>query len=152
MDPRPVLIALILIICVLSSGCTSFLPSRSSKGPAELTVPSWRLVSYYNGDGTMVPVGPRSNISLKFGEEGTVSGFIDGCWRYSGRYTTLGETIRVTNLTGSQRAPAPCLRRRRSIENTSFSLLQKSPRFNINEGTLVFGYYDAQRYLVFFRS
>ena len=152
MDPRPVLIALLLIICVLSAGCTSFLPSRSSKGPAELTVPSWRLVSYYNGNGTMVPVGPRSNISLKFGEEGTVSGFIDGCWRYSGRYTTLGETIRVTNLTRVSESTCTLSPETAEIENTSFSLLQKSPRFNINEGTLVFGYYDAQRYLVFSRT
>ena len=152
MDPRPALIALLLIGCVLSPGCTSFLPSRSSKGPAELTVPSWRLVSYYNGNGTMVPVGPRSNISLKFGEEGTVSGFIDGCWRYSGRYTTLGETIRVTNLTRVLKSTCTLSPETAEIENTCFSLLQKSPRFNINEGTLVFGYYDAQRYLVFSRS
>jgi hypothetical protein len=37
------------------------------------------------------------------------------------------------------------------MKNTYFSLLQKSPRFNINENTLVFGYYDADRYLVFSR-
>jgi heat shock protein HslJ len=100
----------------------------------------------------MVPVGPRSNISLKFGEEGTVSGFIDGCWRYSGRYTTLGETIRVTNLTRVLKSTCTLSPETAEIENTCFSLLQKSPRFNINEGTLVFGYYDAQRYLVFSRS
>jgi heat shock protein HslJ len=152
MDLRPALIALLLVIGVLFAGCTSFLPARSPKGPSELTEPSWRLVSYYDGNGMMVPVGPRTNISLKFGEEGNVGGFIDGCMRYSGRYTTLGETIRVTNLTAVPENTCSLSPETVEIENISFSLLQKSPRFNINEGTLVFGYYDAQRYLVFSRT
>jgi heat shock protein HslJ len=152
MDTRPALIAILLVICVLSAGCTSLLPARSPKGPAELTVPSWRLVSYYDGNGTMVPVGPRTNISLKFGEEGNVSGYIDGCRKYSGRYTTIGETIKVTNPTEDYESTCLLSWETVQIENTCFSLLQKSPRFNVNEGMLVFGYYDAQRYLVFFRT
>jgi hypothetical protein len=55
----------------------------------------------------MVPVGPGTNISLKFGEDGNVSGFIDGCRGYSGRYTTMGETIRVTNLTEVYKGACP---------------------------------------------
>jgi len=37
------------------------------------------------------------------------------------------------------------------MKNTYFALLHKSPRFNINEDTLIFGYFDAERYLVFSR-
>lgn len=152
MDSRPALISLLLVIGVLFAGCMSFLPARSPKGPAELTEPSWRLVSYYDGNGMMVTVGPLTNISLKFGDEGNVGGFIDGCVRYSGRYTTLGETIKITNLTAVPDSTCSLSPESLDIVNISFSLLQKSPRFNINEGTLIFGYYDAQKYLVFSRT
>lgn len=152
MDTRPALIAIILVICVLSAGCASLLPAPSPQGPTELTLPSWRLVSYYDGNGTMVPVGPRIHISLKFDEEGNVRGIIDGCRRYSGRYTTMGETIKVANLTEIYEGTCSLSQETVEIENISFSLLQKSSRFNVNEGTLVFGYYDTQRYLVFART
>ena len=152
MDSSPGLITLILIICVISAGCTSLLPARSSKGPSELTGPSWRLVSYYGGNQTVVSVGPRINLSLKFGEAGTVSGYIDGCRSFSGRYTTLGETISVTNVTGVDESVCAWTPDTDEIKTASITLLQKSPRFNINEGTLVFGYFDAQKFLVFQRN
>jgi heat shock protein HslJ len=152
MDTRPVLIALVLIICVLSAGCTSPFPARSSKGPAELTGPSWHLVSYYGGNQTVVSVGPQINLTLKFGEEGIVSGYMDGCRSFSGRYTTLGETISVTNITGVDGNACPWTPDTDEIKTTSITLLQKSPRFNVNEGTLVFGYFDAQRFLLFQRN
>jgi heat shock protein HslJ len=143
---------ILLLLCVLTPGCTSFYPSHTPRGPPELTAPSWRLVSYYDGNGTMVPVGPGTNITLKFGEQGNVSGFLDGCRRYSGRYTTLGETIRVTNLTGVDEGMCPWNPQMADMNTHYFTLLQKSPRFNINENTLIFGYYDAERYLVFSRT
>jgi len=152
MDTRPALIALILIICVLSAGCTSLFPARSSKGPSELTGPSWRLVSYYGGNETIVMVGPHINLTLKFDEEGTVSGYMDGCRSFSGHYTTLGETISVTNFTGVEGNTCPWTPDTDEVKTTSITLLQKSPRFNINEGTLVFGYFDAQRFLLFQRT
>jgi heat shock protein HslJ len=151
MNTRSALIALVLIICVLSAGCSS-LPARSSKGPAELTGPSWRLVSYYGGNQTVVSVGPRINLTLKFGEEGNVSGYMDGCRSFSGRYTTLGETISVTNISGVDGNTCPWTPETDEVKTTSITLLQKSPRFNINEGTLVFGYFDAQRFLLFQRT
>lgn len=151
MHTRPALIALLLIICVLSAGCTSLLPTRSPKGPAELTGPSWRLVSYSVGERTLAPVSPGTNITLKFGDQGNVSGFLDGCRKYSGRYTILGETIRVINLTDVDEGACPWTPDAVEMKNTYFALLQKSPRFNVNEGTLVFGYYDADRYLVFLK-
>jgi heat shock protein HslJ len=151
MASRPALIALLLVICVLTVGCTSLLPTRSPKGPAELTDPSWRLVSYSVGERTLAPVSPGTNITLKFGDQGNVSGFLDGCRNYSGHYTTLGETIKVANLTGVNEGACPWTQDAVEMKNTYFSLLQKSPRFNINENTLVFGYYDADRYLVFSR-
>ncbi|MDD1698592.1 MAG: META domain-containing protein [Methanoregula sp.] len=152
MITRPALIALILIICVLSAGCTSLFPARSSKGPSELTGPSWRLVSYYGGNQTVVSVGPRINLTLKFGEDGKVSGFVDGCMSFYGHYTTLGETISVTNITGIDENTCPWTPDTDEVKTTSIALLQKSPRFNINEGTLVFGYFDAQRFLLFQRT
>ena len=100
----------------------------------------------------MIMVGPRVNITLKFSENGNVSGYTDGCRSYSGRYTTLGETIAVTNLTEVRENSCPWTQETREIETSSFSLLPKSPRFNINEDRLTFGYFDAQKYLVFMRA
>jgi heat shock protein HslJ len=110
------------------------------------------MVSYYDDSTqTMVPVDPRTNITLKFGEDGNVSGIIDECRKYTGRYTTMGETVRVTNLTGVDEDTCPLSEESAVMENTYFSLLQKSPRFDINGDTLLFGYFDANRYLVFSR-
>jgi heat shock protein HslJ len=152
MDTRPALFAILLVICVLSAGCTSILPARSPKGPAELTGSSWRLNSYYGGNETTVMVGPRINITLKFGEDGNVSGFVDGCRSFYGRYTTLGETISVTNITGIDENTCRWTPETEEIKTTSISLLQKSPRFNINEDWLTFGYFDAKKFLAFLRN
>jgi heat shock protein HslJ len=152
MDAKYALIAALLVICVLSAGCTSLLPAPTPKGPASLIDPSWHLVSYNDGNGTMLPASPRTNITLKFGEDGTVSGLIDGCRKYSGSYTTLGETIKVTNLSGKNESTCLFSGESAVMENTYFTLLQKSPRFNVNGDTLFFGYFDANRYLVFTRA
>jgi len=152
MDTKYVLITALLVICVLCAGCTAPFPAPTPKGPANLVEPSWHLVSYNDGNGTLIPASPRTNITLKFGEDGTVSGLIDGCWKYSGRYTTLGETIKVTNLTGINESTCPFSAESADMENTYFTLLQKSPRFNVNGDTLFFGYFDANRYLVFTRT
>jgi heat shock protein HslJ len=150
MNSRPALIAILLVICVLTPGCTS-LSAALTPRQNELTGPSWHLVSYSVGERTLVPVGPLTNITLKFGENGNVSGFLDGCRRYSGHYTTLGETIKVTNLTEVNEGACPWTPDTVEMKNTYFALLHKSPRFNINEDTLIFGYFDAERYLVFSR-
>ena len=151
MHEKYVPIALLLIFCVLFAGCTSSLPALS-KGSTELIKSSWSMVSYYDDiNQTMVLVGPRINITLKFSEDGNVSGFIIGCRKYTGRYTTMGETIRVTNLTGVDENACPLSEESAVIENAYFSLLQNSPRFDINGNTLLFGYFDANRYLVFSR-
>src|SRR5512137_1183028 len=149
MHAKYALIAAFLVIYVLSAGCTAPFPAPTPRGPASLVDPSWHLVSYNDGNGTMIPAIPRTNISLKFGENGTVSGLIDGCRKYSGRYTTLGETIKVTNLTEINENTCPFSAKSADVENTYFTLLQKSPRFNINGDTLFFGYFDANRNLVF---
>jgi hypothetical protein len=152
MDTRPLLIALFLVICVFFAGCASLHPARSSQGPAELTGPSWRLVSYYGGNETMVMVGPRINMTLKFGEDGKVSGFVDGCRSFSGRYTTLGETISVTNITGVDENTCRWTPETEEIKTMGIILLEKSPRFNINEDRLTFGYFDARKFLAFVRN
>jgi heat shock protein HslJ len=152
MDAKYVFLTALLVVCVLSAGCAAPLPAPSPKGPASLVDPSWRLVSYNDGNGTMIPASPRTNITLKFGKDGNVSGLIDGCIKYSGRYTTMGETIKVTNLTGIYENRCPVSAESDVMENTYFTLLQKSPRFNVNGDTLFFGYFDANRYLVFSRT
>jgi len=150
MDTRPALIAILLIICVFSPGCTS-LSSLISPWQNELTGPTWRLVSYSGGERTQVLVGPQTNITLKFDEQGNVSGSLDTCKSYSGRYTILGETIKVTNLTEINEDICPWTPQTVEMKNAYFSLLQKSSRFTINEDTLILGYYDAERYLEYSR-
>jgi heat shock protein HslJ len=152
MHAKYALIAALLVIGVLSAGCSAPFPAPTPKGPASLVEPSWHLVSYNDGNGSMVPVNPPQYVTLKFSEDGNVSGFIDGCWKYSGRYTTLGETIKVTNLTGIYDSTCPIPGESALMEDTYFALLQKSPRFNVNGDTLFFGYFDANRYLVFTRT
>jgi heat shock protein HslJ len=151
MDARPALIAFFLATCVFFAGCTS-ISSVLSPQQNELKGPSWRLVSYSNGERTLVPVGPGTNITLKFGERGNLTGSLDGCRRYSGHYTTLGETIKITNLTEVDADMCPWNPQTADMNTLYFTLLQKSPRFNINENILIFGYYDAERYLVFSRA
>jgi heat shock protein HslJ len=150
MDTRPALIALLLIICVLSSGCTS-LSSVISSRQSELRGPTWRLVSYSVGERTLVQVDPQANITLNFDEQGNISGSLDSCRSYSGRYTIFGETIKVTNLTEVNEDICPWTPQTVELRDTYFSLLQKSSRFTINEDTLILGYYDAERYLEFSR-
>jgi heat shock protein HslJ len=148
MDTQPALIALLIIICVLASGCIS-ISSLVSPRQNELTGLSWRLVSYSAGERTKVLIDPQTNITLKFDEHGNVSGFLDNCRKYSGRYSTLGETIKVTDLTEINEDVCPWTPQAMEMRNTYFSLLQKSSRFTINEDTLILGYFDAERYLEF---
>jgi heat shock protein HslJ len=150
MDTRPALIALLLIICILSPGCTS-LSSVISPRQSELRGLTWHLVSYSVGERTLVLVDPQTNITLNFDEQGNVSGSLDSCRIYSGIYSIRGETLKVTNLNEVNEDICPWTPQTVELKNTYFSLLQKSSRFTINEDTLILGYYDAERYLEYSR-
>lgn len=151
MDIKSNLLAILLVICILTTGCMSDLAAPPTHERTELIGSSWRLVSYNSGDLGMVVVSPRTNITLKFSEDGNVSNFIDNCIIYSGRYTNRGETISVTNLAEINKSACPLSQETAGMINTYISLLQKSPRFNFEENKLIFGYFDAQKYLVFTR-
>ena len=145
------LIAIILVFCVLTPGCTTLLSLQPPNRLSELKAPIWHLVSYNGDSRTMVPVSPQTNITLKFGENGELGGFIDGCRRYSGHYTQMGETISISNITQVYENGCALSDKEMEMKNTYFSLLQKSPRFNIDEDILILGYFDAQKDLVFSR-
>jgi len=99
----------------------------------------------------MMPVSPQTNITLKFGDGGNLGGFVDGCRRYSGQYTQMGETISISNITQLYENGCTLSDKEMEVKDTYFALLQKAPRFNIDENTLILGYFDAQKYLVFSR-
>ena len=145
------LIAILLVFCVLTPGCTTPLSLQPPNRLSELKAPVWHLVSYNGDSRTMVPVSPQTNITLKFGENGELGGFIDGCRRYSGHYTQMGETISISNITQVYENGCALSDKEMEMKNTYFSLLQKSPRFNIDDNILILGYFDAQKYLVFSR-
>ncbi len=70
---------------------TAVLTFVADEAPA-LTDATWKLISYNNGKEAMVSVILGSEITAKFGEEGTLSGSA-GCNNYSAGYETNGDSI-----------------------------------------------------------
>ncbi len=70
---------------------TAVLIFAADAAPA-LTDATWNLISYNNGKEAMVSVISGSEITAKFGEEGTMSGSA-GCNSYSAGYETDGDSI-----------------------------------------------------------
>ena len=94
-----------------------------------LTGDEW-VVEELNGDGVV----DGSRISLKFGEDGRISGMAS-CNSYSGPYTLTGERLTIGNVMATRKACAPALM---DQESKFLDLLAKVQRFTIDEtGALV---------------
>lgn len=138
-------IPLCLILCSLilagTAGCLS-----PSSPPAELTAVSWKLVSYNTGN-EIADVGPLIAITLKFGEDGRISGNA-GCNDYFGDYELEGGLISVRALGATEKyclAPEGVM----DLEQAYFTLLNNSTRYSIDQGELILSYYDEAKLLVF---
>lgn len=138
-------IAVCLILCLLILACTAGCLAPSSP-PAELTGPTWRLASYYNGS-ELADAGPLPIITLKFGEDGRISGNA-GCNEYFGDYRLEGGLMSFRALGATEKycvTPEGVMDR----EEIYFLLLHNTTRYNIDKGDLTLSYFDEKKLLVF---
>jgi len=83
------------------SGSMTFAPSS----PTGLSGTAWTVVNYNNGNQAVVTLINGSEISLKFGTDGNVSGNA-GCNQYSGAYQAEGQALKVGPLVNTSMACA----------------------------------------------
>jgi heat shock protein HslJ len=83
------------------SGSMTFAPSA----PAGLSGTAWTVVNYNNGNQAVVTLIAGSEISLKFGADGQVSGNA-GCNQYGGAYQAEGANLKVGPLVNTSMACA----------------------------------------------
>jgi heat shock protein HslJ len=83
----------IFLITVLLTACTA-----SQSGGGELTGQMWVMTQL----GGKAPVA-NTGISAQFNSDGTVSGSA-GCNRYTGQYTTTGNSITISNVASTMMA------------------------------------------------
>lgn len=136
---------LCLILCSLIFACMTGCMAPSSP-PEELTSHSWRLVSYDTGT-ELADVGPLTIITLKFGEDGRISGNA-GCNDYFGDYLMEGGLISVRALRSTEKyclAPEGVM----DIEQVYFLLLKNTTRYSIDKDELTLSYYDEEKLLIF---
>jgi heat shock protein HslJ len=138
-------ITLCLILCLLilycSAGCLAPLSP-----PEELTSYTWRLISYNNGN-ELADVGPLIIITLKFGEDGRMSGNA-GCNDYFGTYNTDGGLISVRAVGATEKyclAPEGVM----DMEQEYFLLLGNTTRYSIDQDEMTLSHYDEKKLLVF---
>jgi len=78
----------------------------SPQSPTGLSGPTWRVTSINNGNDAVVSTVPGTQVSMMFGEDGTVSGS-GGCNNFSGSYTLSGSSISFGPLASTLRACFP---------------------------------------------
>lgn len=138
-------ITLCFILCVLIQACLGGCLAPSSP-PGELTGHPWKLVSYNNGN-ELADAGPLTIITLKFGEDGRISGNA-GCNDYFGDYRLEGGLISVRALGATEKyclAPEGIM----DMEQTYFLLLKNATRYSIDQGELTLSHYDEEKLLIF---
>jgi len=85
----------IVMAAIVTAGCTA---GTSTPGAAAgLTGVSWSLESYLDGNGTLVPVLPGTEVSARFGDDSRVTGSA-GCNQYGGDYRQNGTALSVSSL------------------------------------------------------
>lgn len=141
-----VLILPMVVLCVLSGCCTN--PGQGPPCP-DLSG-TWILVSYHEGNGSMIPVPPEARITAVFGDDFRVSGNA-GCNDFFGTYRVEGGLISIGSLASTEKYclwPEGVMER----EGIYLGLLQKSTRYNVDRDELTLSYYDEKQLLVFRRQ
>jgi heat shock protein HslJ len=140
-------IGTILIFFMVTGGCTVL---QEWSNPATiLTKTHWKLVSYQNAQGDLVPVNPGTVITLEISDFGTLKGYAGTCTRYSGSYTTMGEVITISNFSRSADPSCNKSALTSAEEEQYFALLPNVTRFNEENNELVLSYYDVRKMLIF---
>ncbi len=130
----------LLILCTMA-GCLA-----PSSPPEELTAHSWRLVSYNSGN-ALADIGPLPIVTLRFGEDGHISGNA-GCNEYFGDYQLEGGLMSVRALGATEKyclTPEGVMDR----EQTYLLLLSNTTRYHIDQDELTLSYFDEKKLLVF---
>jgi heat shock protein HslJ len=68
-----------------------------------LSKTSWDVTGYNNGKQAVVSPITGTNLTITFGDDGTISGN-SGCNTYSGQYTLSGQSITISPLASTMRA------------------------------------------------
>ena len=79
----------------LNQGNSTGLNFTGSTNPIAKT--SWKVTGYNNGNQAVVSPILNTNLTMTFGDDGTVSGS-GGCNDYSGKYNINGNSITITQL------------------------------------------------------
>lgn len=138
-------ITLCLILCSLILTCTTGCMAPSSP-PEELTSHSWKLVSYNDGN-ELADAGPLTILTLKFGDDGRISGNA-GCNDYFGDYRLEGGLISLRALGATEKyclAPEGIM----DLEQIYFLLLKNATRYSIDQDILTLSHYDEEKLLIF---
>lgn len=142
----PLLIAVLFTFLILA-GCSGL--HEWSTPSLALSKSQWRMASYLNEGGDLVPVSNGTAITLGFSREGTFSGSAGPCTHYSGSYSTMGEVIDLTNISRSAGPGCTAQGTVTTEEERFFALLPNVTRFNEENGELVLSYYDVKKMLIF---
>ncbi|MDD1706252.1 MAG: META domain-containing protein [Methanoregulaceae archaeon] len=117
-----------------------------SSPPQDLTSHSWRL-AFYNDGNELAGTGPLTLITLKFAEDGRISGNA-GCNDYFGDYRLEGGLISVGELGATEKyclTPEGVM----DMEQTYLLLLKNTTRYSIDQDELTLSYYDVRKLLIF---
>jgi len=69
----------------------------------DLAGTSWQVIGYNNGKQAVTSLIAGSHMDIKFGKDGTLTGF-SGCNTYSGPYTVTGNQIQIGPLASTRMA------------------------------------------------
>ncbi|HSG16764.1 MAG TPA: META domain-containing protein, partial [Anaerolineae bacterium] len=112
-----------------------------------LTSGRWLLQSYVSSSGGLQTPLPGTEITARFGADGTLSGS-GGCNSYSGGFTAYDQTLRISNLSSSQTL---CATPEGIMEQESefLRLMQQANQMTISAGQLTIFDAGGNRILVF---
>ena len=86
---------IVVVAAIVTAGCTA---GTSTPGTAAgFTGVPWLLDSYLDGNGTLVPVLPGTEITARFGDDGKIAG-LAGCNQYGGDYHLNGTALSFSTL------------------------------------------------------
>ena len=100
--------------------------------PLSLTDTNWLVLSYNNGRGAVTTPLLETELTVSFGEDGTISGS-SGCNTYNGTYTAEGESLTIGPLTTTRLACAPPVM---DQEQAFLRALQASTRYELTADRL----------------
>lgn len=112
-----------------------------------LTNGRWLLQSYSVPGDSSYTVLPGTEITARFGADGSLNGF-GGCNQYNGGFMAFDETLRMSNLTSSKSLcsdPAGIMEQ----ESTFMNLLNQASKMRISAGQLEVFDRNGNRILVF---